>query len=189
MVPSFCTELMNVSFSWLAKTNVSIRKSPWNTLTSLSSFSHKFSACFVRLTWIVWEMGGKWPNNCCFVKHCFQAVRKILVKFPSSFFYQRFIQVRSGFNYFVQWHMSLCGFSNLKSNIAQSAGTVEYIDFTSAEVVRRPNECPVYDTKQSDDEVPVMLWFWGMWSTPPLPLLPVPLCFGVVAPDRALSMG
>ena len=23
-----------------------------------------------------------------------------------------------------------------------------------------PNECPVYDTKQSDDEVPVMLEFW-----------------------------
>ena len=66
--------------------------------------------------------------------------------------------------------------------IAQSAGTVEYTDPT-------PNEYPEYDTKQSDGEVPVMLELWGMWSTPSLPLLPGPLCPGVVALDRALSMG
>ena len=52
-----------------------------------------------------------------------------------------------------------------------------------------PHECPVYDTKQSDDEVPVMLEFWGIQSTPSLPLLPGPLCPGVVVPDRFLSMG
>ena len=50
-----------------------------------------------------------------------------------------------------------------------------------------PNECPGYDTKQS--EVPVMLELWGMWSTPSLPLLPGPLWSGMVAPDRVLSMG
>ena len=55
--------------------------------------------------------------------------------------------------------------------------------------IRPPNECPVYDTKQSDDEVPVMLELWGMRSTPPLPLFPGPLWPGVAAPDRALSMG
>ena len=52
-----------------------------------------------------------------------------------------------------------------------------------------PNECPGYDTKQSDGEVPAMLEFWGMQSTPSLTLLPGPLWPGVVAPDRALSMG
>ena len=31
-----------------------------------------------------------------------------------------------------------------------------------------------YDTKQSDGNVPVMMKFWGMWSTPLLPLLPGP---------------
>ena len=41
--------------------------------------------------------------------------------------------------------------------------------------VRPPNECPGYDTKQSDGEVPVMLGLWGMQSTPSLPLLPSPL--------------
>ena len=46
-----------------------------------------------------------------------------------------------------------------------------------------------YDTKQSDGEVPVMLKLWGMQSTPSLSLLPGPLWSGMVAPDRALSMG
>ena len=72
--------------------------------------------------------------------------------------------------------------------ISQSAGAVEYTDGTSAEGKDPPNECPGYDTKQSDGEVPAVLELWGMWSTPSLPLLPGPLWPGVVAPDRALSM-
>ena len=38
-----------------------------------------------------------------------------------------------------------------------------------------PYECPAYDAEQSNGEVPVMLEFWGMWSTPSLPSLPRPL--------------
>ena len=34
-----------------------------------------------------------------------------------------------------------------------------------------------------------MLELWGIQSTPSLLLLPGPLWLGVVAPDRALSMG
>ena len=52
-----------------------------------------------------------------------------------------------------------------------------------------PNKCPVYHTKQSDGEAPVMLELWGMQCTPLLPSLPGPLCSGVVAPDRVLSIG
>ena len=44
-------------------------------------------------------------------------------------------------------------------------------------------------TKQSDGEVPAVLEPWGMRSTLLLPLLPGPLWPGVVAPDRAQSMG
>ena len=47
-----------------------------------------------------------------------------------------------------------------------------------------PNECPVYETKQSDGEVPVMLELWGMQSTPSLPLLPGSLWPVMVAPDK-----
>ena len=35
----------------------------------------------------------------------------------------------------------------------------------------------------------LMVRLWGMWSTPSLPSLPGPLWPGVVAADRALSMG
>ena len=43
--------------------------------------------------------------------------------------------------------------------------------------------------KQSDGEVSAMLEFGGMWNTLSLSLLPGPLWPGMVAPDRALSMG
>ena len=52
-----------------------------------------------------------------------------------------------------------------------------------------PSECPGYNTKQSDGEVPAVPGLWGMRSIPLLPLLPGPLWPGIVAPDRALSMG
>ena len=55
--------------------------------------------------------------------------------------------------------------------------------------VRPTNECPGYDTKQSDAEVPVLLELWGMRCTPSLTLLAGQLRPGVVALDRALSMG
>ena len=50
------------------------------------------------------------------------------------------------------------------------------------------NECPKYDTKQSDGEAPVILELWGMRSTLSLPLLPSLLLSGVIDPDRVLSM-
>ena len=46
----------------------------------------------------------------------------------------------------------------------------------------RPKECPRYDIKQSDGEVPVMLELWGMWNAPSLSLLPGPFWPGVVVP-------
>ena len=51
------------------------------------------------------------------------------------------------------------------------------------------NECHRHDTKQSDREVPVILELWEMQSISSLPLLPSTLWSGMVAPDRALSMG
>ena len=79
------------------------------------------------------------------------------------------------------WHLTLC--------IAQSAGAVEYTDCTSAEGLDPFQRVSWYDTKQSHGEVPVMLGLWGIQGTPSLPLFPGPLWPGVVAPDRALSMG
>ena len=66
---------------------------------------------------------------------------------------------------------------------------VEYTDCVSAEGLDAPNECPGYDTKQSDGEVPIMVELWEMQSTPSLPSLPSLLWLLVVAPDKVLSMG
>ena len=51
------------------------------------------------------------------------------------------------------------------------------------------SKCPGYDIKQSDGEAPAMLELQEMWSISSLPLLPVSLWLGVVAPDRVQSMG
>ena len=70
--------------------------------------------------------------------------------------------------------------------MAQWAAAIEYTNCTSF----RPHlsECPRYDTKQSDGEVPVMLELWGMWSTYSFPSLAGPLSTGLVVPDKVLSM-
>ena len=49
--------------------------------------------------------------------------------------------------------------------MAQSAVAAEYIDCISVEDEDSPNECPDYDTKQSDAEAYVMLELWGMQSS------------------------
>ena len=67
----------------------------------------------------------------------------------------------------------------------QSAEAVEYTDCKT----HLQLECLGYDTKQSDDDAPVMLKLWSMQSTPSLRLFPDPLCSKAVAPDRVLSMG
>ena len=52
-----------------------------------------------------------------------------------------------------------------------------------------PNECPGYETKQSDGEAPVTQELWWLWSTSSLPSHPAPLLWlGVVVLDRVLSM-
>ena len=52
-----------------------------------------------------------------------------------------------------------------------------------------PTSVLVYDSKQSDGEVPVMLELWEIRSTSSLPLLPVPLRPGVEAPDKGPIYG
>ena len=69
----------------------------------------------------------------------------------------------------------------------QSAGAVENINFISTEGYDPANECPRYDTQQSDCEAQV-LELWGIWNTPSLPLLLDPLRPGLVVLDRVLSL-
>ena len=51
----------------------------------------------LRLTWIVFMMGGRWPYSCCYVGCCLQVLllitRSILVLLPSSFFSMRLVSI------------------------------------------------------------------------------------------------
>ena len=68
-----------------------------------------------------------------------------------------------------------------------SAGAVEYTDCFSAEGQDSLNECPGFDTKQSDGKASGMLELWGMRSTLSLLSLPGLRWPGVWAPDTVLS--
>ena len=89
------------------------------------------------------------------------------------------------------YHSLICFMWFLQKYTAQLAGAVEYTNCTTAEGydLFPPPSVLVYDTKQSDGEVPIMLELWGMRSIPSLSLVPGPHWTGVVAPDRVLSMG
>ena len=70
----------------------------------------------------------------------------------------------------------------------KSAGIVKYTNGIFVEGLDFPNECPRYDTKQSDGETPVTLEIRGMWSIPSLQSFPGPLRPGVILLHRVLSM-
>ena len=74
-------------------------------------------------------------------------------------------------------------------NRVQLYGAAEYTDCTLCRRVRPSNECPGYDTKQSDGEALVILELCGNRSILSLPSLPGPLGLGVEAPYMVLSMG
>ena len=56
--------------------------------------------------------------------------------------------------------------------MAQSAGAVEYTNCFSTEEQHSPNECPGYQTKQSDGEVPLMVELWGLRDIPFIIIFP-----------------
>ena len=67
------------------------------SLMSSSQLLQQCLACLVRLTWIAFVMGGRWPYSWCFVGCCpqdlFNIARNILVLLPSSFFSSCFVSV------------------------------------------------------------------------------------------------
>ena len=84
------------------------------------------------------------------------------------------------------WNKNVFTFNSVYCSVSWS-GRIHWLHLCRG--VRHPtNECPRYDTKQSDDQVPVMQEVWAMWITSSLPSLPGPLWPRVVAPDKVLSM-
>ena len=74
---------------------VGVHKS--TSLMSSSLLLQQCPACLVRLTWIVFVIGGRWLYSWCLVGCCrqdlFKIARSILVLLPSSFFSSRFVRV------------------------------------------------------------------------------------------------
>ena len=68
------------------------------SLMSSSLLLQQCPACLVRLRWIVFLMGGRWPYSWCLVgcycQDLFNIARNILVKLPSSFFSSRLVSVQ-----------------------------------------------------------------------------------------------
>ena len=134
---------------------------------------------------------GRFPN---FITHTKREVSMVDTAYLCEQFIPKMKHVKS-----TSWdkllnHHSSDVFFRLSSSlnpdiIAHSAGAVEFTDYLSAGGYLRPKECPRYDTKLSDSEVPIMLELSGMWSTPSMSPLSGPLWLGVIATDRVLSIG
>ena len=78
-----------------ARPCVGIHKS--TSLMSSSLLRQQCPACLVRLTWIIFVIGDRWPYSWCLVGCCcqdlFRMAGSILVYLPSSFFSSRFVRV------------------------------------------------------------------------------------------------
>ena len=78
-----------------ARPCVGVHKS--TSFMSSSLLLQQCPACLVRLTWIVFVIGGRWPYSWCLVGCCrqdlFKIASSILVQLPSSFFSSRFVRV------------------------------------------------------------------------------------------------
>ena len=78
------TELLYVCSSWSSRFCSAICGGPLEYITyELVPASPAVSSCLVRLTWIVFVMGGRWPYSWCLVGCCrqdlFNIARNILV--------------------------------------------------------------------------------------------------------------
>ena len=61
---------------------------------------------------------------------------------------------------------------NYLGTVVQSAGAVEYTNYISAEEYDSLYKCSGFDTKQSDNEAPVILELWGMAEYPLIAIAP-----------------
>ena len=67
------TDLLYVGSSWSSCLCLSMwRVHKSMSLMILSPLLQQWPECLVRLTWIVFLMGGRWSYSCCFVGCCFQ---------------------------------------------------------------------------------------------------------------------
>ena len=95
------------------------------SLMSSSLLLQQCPACLVRLTCIVFVMGGRWPYSWCLVGCCrqdlFNIALNILVWLPSSFFFIRLVRVQlvqpySSIDTTAAWKKLRFNYNNNKNN-------------------------------------------------------------------------
>ena len=64
-----------ISPCWSAKNGTSMARIPFMNISS-SKLHHPCPACLFRFTWMVGNMGGKWPHSCSFGAFYFQDLFK-----------------------------------------------------------------------------------------------------------------
>ena len=86
------TSLTEICCYWSANTGTSMRRSPLKIVTFEFVLASQFPACFVRPTWMVFEMHGRWLYSCFFMGCCFRdwlvIVFSLFVLFVSMYPYQ-----------------------------------------------------------------------------------------------------
>ena len=64
------------------------------SLMSSSLLLQQCPACLVRLTWIVFMLGGRWPYSWCLLGVAARTCSVLLTTLPSSFFSSHFVSVQ-----------------------------------------------------------------------------------------------
>ena len=87
------TELLYIGSSWSSYLCLSMWRGPPEYV--VYEFILTSPACLVRLTWIVFVMGGRWPYNCyfvrCYLQDLFSIACSIFVLLPFCFFSVRLV--------------------------------------------------------------------------------------------------
>ena len=83
-----CSMYVRAGCPAFARPCVGVHKS--TSLMSSSLLLQQCPACLIRLTWIVFMIGGRWPYSWCLAGCCrqdlFKIARSILVQLPSSYY-------------------------------------------------------------------------------------------------------
>ena len=88
------------------------------SLMSSSLLLQQCLACLVRLTWIVFVMGGRWPYSWCLVGYIYIYICVCVCVCVSAFVYI-YLYMWYLFGFIVSWHINLSGLFNDKSILVE----------------------------------------------------------------------
>ena len=139
------------------------------SLMNLSLLLQQFPAYFVCLTWMVYEMGGRWLYSCCFVgyfsqdlfiQHTASLCSSHVTFSPNILFGYKWCNHTVVLKLLRVGRIPILFYQRVK--LSWLGCRIHWLHLCRG--VRLLNECPRYDTKQSDGKASVMQEVWGMQS-------------------------